>query len=592
MWQFRFAKEFCNVARPAGSPRNQLPDLLRGWFGPRAGQPGTAFQIRFHAGPDGLWVEPVQTAVTDITSRNRIVAYPDLRAAAGHIAENSDASPGEAVWLPIDEASPELFAVRVSGSSMDGGEQPLRDGDWAVMRVSRGEPASAFENRVVLVEVHTGTLASYQIKRLQRQGTQWLLTSDNPSGPTIEAGDAMVPIARLERVVSPSDLAPANGTLINESELPSRFGLEELEPQSARHQGHLFIFVTEKGQLPEPDRVNYEAVTPRPSETAFVLARRAADPTYRYLGIARQTEDHGVWSVPDVDHATWRDYGSGRDVSRRLPEGATARAQLVVDALLARPEPDRWLQRAEGNRGRVVGAAARGGIRVDGGPGGFVERTVSLVDLAWVVVAADDVAANGGVLDESRVNRLRYLEGVPKGSTRWIDTGWAIAGWQATKGDIRNPTAGFSDLHQLRRDNGAVIDASFRVERVGDVTTLIFESRGGTRGSANERNADYAEGLELILARLKTKSVPITDVLVESRDTESISLVDRRLPLVYPLTIADAREVRRQISAMQARIGRTPGARGGGNQTRRLRLFLGDCDLGPRELAAYLATAQ
>jgi hypothetical protein len=30
---------------------------------------------------------------------------------------------------------------------------PLRDGDWAVMRLSRGQPASALENRVVLVEV-------------------------------------------------------------------------------------------------------------------------------------------------------------------------------------------------------------------------------------------------------------------------------------------------------------------------------------------------------------------------------------------------------------------------------------------------------
>ncbi len=126
---------------------------------------------------------------------------------------------------------------------------------------------------------------------------------------------------RCSELLPPSDLGPANGTLINESELPSRFRLEELEPQSARHQGHLFIFVTEKGQLPEPDRVNYEAVTPHPSETAFVLARRAADPTYRYLGIARQTEDHGVWSIPDVDHATWRDYGSGRDVSLKARKG-------------------------------------------------------------------------------------------------------------------------------------------------------------------------------------------------------------------------------------------------------------------------------
>ena len=28
VWQFRFAKEFCNVARPAGQQRNQLPDLI------------------------------------------------------------------------------------------------------------------------------------------------------------------------------------------------------------------------------------------------------------------------------------------------------------------------------------------------------------------------------------------------------------------------------------------------------------------------------------------------------------------------------------------------------------------------------------
>ncbi|BDG02807.1 hypothetical protein [Anaeromyxobacter oryzae] len=38
----------------------------------------------------------------------------------------------------------------------------------------------------------------------------------------------------------------------------------------------------------------------------------------------------------------------------------------------------------------------------------------------------EDVSAPGGVLDEARVNKLRYLEGTPKESTRWIDTGWAI----------------------------------------------------------------------------------------------------------------------------------------------------------------------
>lgn len=36
IWQFRFAKEYVNVASPPGKS-NQLADLLRGWFGPRAG---------------------------------------------------------------------------------------------------------------------------------------------------------------------------------------------------------------------------------------------------------------------------------------------------------------------------------------------------------------------------------------------------------------------------------------------------------------------------------------------------------------------------------------------------------------------------
>lgn len=95
-----------------------------------------------------------------------------------------------------------------------------------------------------------------------------------------------------------------------------------------------------------------------------------------------------------------------------------------------RGEAERRLDRGDGGQARILGAAPRGGIRIDGGEGGFEERTVSLVDLAWVSVADADVGEHGGVLDEARVNRLRYLEGTPKGSTRWIDTGWAIAAWR------------------------------------------------------------------------------------------------------------------------------------------------------------------
>ena len=438
IWQFRFAKEFCNVARPAGTSRNQLPDLMRRWFGPRAGQPGTAFQLRFHASPDGLWVEPVQADVIDLASRRTIVAYPDLRAAAGHIGRDAEPPDAELVTLPIDDANPDLFAVRVSGTSMDAGRQPLRDGDWAIFRLARHMPASAVEGRVVLVQVEGDAHgAGYQIKRLKRVGRGWRLTSDNPEGPTFEATDAMVPIARLERTVHPEDLAPAIGTVSDVPELAHHFGIEALPPRSDRHAGHLFLFIDQPDIMIEPDRVRFTGVVPRPAETTFVLARRD-DTHWQYLGVARQTDTRDVWSLPAVDYATWRTWGRGREASRRLPDGVLDKAAALVEPLLARPEADRWIQRGD-QRARIVRIARGGGLRIDGGPGGFAERTVSLVDLGWVIEAAADVASTGGLLDEARVNKLRYLAGTPEGSTRWIDTGWAIAVWRTISSAVAAP---------------------------------------------------------------------------------------------------------------------------------------------------------
>jgi len=120
-----------------------------------------------------------------------------------------------------------------------------------------------------------------------------------------------------------------------------------------------------------------------------------------------------------------------------MPQGALDRAKAVVDAVLWLHPARRCLEQADGRRARVLGGAERGGIRVDGGEGGFAERTVSLQDIAWALVADDDVRENGGILDEGRVNRMRYLEGTPKGSTRWIDTGWALAALALARGLLR-----------------------------------------------------------------------------------------------------------------------------------------------------------
>ena len=124
-------------------------------------------------------------------------------------------------------------------------------------------------------------------------------------------------------------------------------------------------------------------------------------------------------AIPPLDFATWRALGQGRSASRRLPPGMLDEAASVVKQVLRDVGEGAWIER-DGKRLRVAGAAENGGLRIDGGPGGFRERTLSLVDVAWVLVARRDVERDGGVLDEARVNRLRYLEGTPKGATRTI----------------------------------------------------------------------------------------------------------------------------------------------------------------------------
>jgi hypothetical protein len=64
-----FAKVAVNVVRRAGAPRsgestkrgeeNELPAILRGWFGPTAGAPGTNRHVTFRPGEGGWALDSV-----------------------------------------------------------------------------------------------------------------------------------------------------------------------------------------------------------------------------------------------------------------------------------------------------------------------------------------------------------------------------------------------------------------------------------------------------------------------------------------------------------------------------------------------------
>lgn len=426
LWRFRFKKEFCNVAHRTGLPQNDLPDLLRRWFGLAAGRPGTAFHVRFSRSPDGLWVDPESTEDISTAPRGALLAFPTLRAAAGAASNPTELAPeAETVRLPGITSGDGLFAVRAEGDSMDGGNHAIRDGDWLILRFARGTSYEALDGKVALLQVPDRDAGfAYQIKRVVRDGARWLLRSDNPARPSFEAIAETVPIATLVRVVRPEALGPRPGEQLDDDALARAFGLEA-PPRSGRVDGHLFLCIEAPGPLVGPDRIRFPIADRRPGETAFAFARPPGQLAWRSLGVARYHEDEGLWACPGVDYATYRALGAGRGASRSLPLGAQERAQALVEELLRRPGASAILERS-GERCRIVGPAAGGGLRIDGGPDGFAERTVSLIDLGWVLVARDDIERSGGIPDEPRVNRMRYLEGTPKSSTRWIDTGWAL----------------------------------------------------------------------------------------------------------------------------------------------------------------------
>ncbi len=440
-WVFRFSKEFCNVAWPAGAePNNRLGDLLRRWFGPSAGQPGTAFQVRFQVHAGVLSVAPEGLVRAQRGAWRRLTGYPELRAAAGAVGGRVDTPEGADVWLPLTTAHVDAFAVRISGKSMGGGKAPLRDGDWAVFRPARESTLSSLRSRVVFVERSHDGGASYHVKRLvTAEGSTGLrFVSDNPNGPSFDASEAALPIAVLEESFRPDELGPARGADLSPSALGAHFGLVEPVLESGRYHGHLIVIIDGEGSLRAPDRLTYAGQN-SPAETAFVFERRGDD-TLTSLGVARQVEGTAEWTLPEVDFLTWRRLGASRTASRPTPEPLARRARELVERALGLIGIGGVISRSTGTTASLTGQTSQGGMVLTSTAEGATSRSVSLADLAWVLAAADDASTMGGEVDENRVNQLRYLPGTPEESTRWIDTGWAIAIWKETEARGRRLT--------------------------------------------------------------------------------------------------------------------------------------------------------
>lgn len=65
-------------------------------------------------------------------------------------------------------------------------------------------------------------------------------------------------------------------------------------------------------------------------------------------------------------------------------------------------------------------------------------------------------------------------------------------------------------------DDGHELDAEFAVEKHQETWSVVLESRGGRRGTPGVRNAEYTDGLGVLLRRLAQQSATLTDAIVET----------------------------------------------------------------------------
>jgi len=257
----------------------------------------------------------------------RVVAFPDLRAAAGwEGAGRGDAEfEHEEVALPGDLDREGLFAVRASGSSREGFRSEIRDGDWLVMRWARGQGMPTLKGRIVLIARGDPVEGqSYHLKRVVKRPSGYVLHSDNPEVDDRPAEPHDRVVAILEEALRPEALAPPVGHLLAEEEIAGAFGLSEPPaPPWSRVEGHLFLLLDEGGAVAPEGRI----------ET--LLRRLRGDP------------------VAPRRAALGTPYGWGREDRRDGVAGGGSKASTGLEGKISHGIPGRG-----GTRGQSVGPEA------------------------------------------------------------------------------------------------------------------------------------------------------------------------------------------------------------------------------------------
>jgi superfamily II DNA or RNA helicase/SOS-response transcriptional repressor LexA len=176
---------------------------------------------------------PEETEPTvDLTEQlgSEIPFFTDLKIACGYFRESShERSAIESTHLPLKygKLNPALhFIARASGNSMDGGPNPIQDGDYLLLEAITPQSAGSISNHIIAIENQSESGDDqYLLRKAEKNGqNQYNLIALNPDYEPMRADESMRTFARLKEVIDPFDLYLHRSFM--RSEIPQLFGLE------------------------------------------------------------------------------------------------------------------------------------------------------------------------------------------------------------------------------------------------------------------------------------------------------------------------------------------------------------------------------
>jgi superfamily II DNA or RNA helicase/SAM-dependent methyltransferase len=168
--------------------------------------------------------------------------FPNLKIACGHFrAGRTDAE--EHRTLPTAYGKLDAtrhFIARASGNSMDGGKNPIRDGDHLLLELVSPTNAGSITGTVMAIERQdeAGGDNQYLLRVVTKtKDGGYILKANNPAYEDLQATDDMRTLARLKAVLDPLDLVV--GQPFAREDIPALFG-ESFNPGSW-NVGHVVL---------------------------------------------------------------------------------------------------------------------------------------------------------------------------------------------------------------------------------------------------------------------------------------------------------------------------------------------------------------